>query len=261
MPKLLRMVLALSLASTLHFSTNAQSLSINNTGAVANASSILDVSSTSKGVLIPRMTKVQKNAIAAPATGLLIYQTATDSIGFHYYNGTKWTYLAIGYADSSSWKITGNANITSLNFLGTTNDSALNFRIRNQPSGIIDYSFQNTAIGYNALSGNSTGTSNTAMGYNALSGNLTGTGNTAIGYNSTNALDIGMNNTSLGANSGLGYSSGTGNTSIGVGAFSSANSSNYMALGFGAGGTWSSANNTIELGNFFVTNIHYCLPI
>src|SRR5439155_16631123 len=40
-----------------------------------DASSLLDVTSTTKGVLVPRMTKTERDAIASPATGLLIYQT------------------------------------------------------------------------------------------------------------------------------------------------------------------------------------------
>jgi hypothetical protein len=71
----------------------AQSVGINNTGAAPQSSAILDVSSTTKGVLIPRMTKAQKNAITAPAIGLLVYQLSPDSIGFHYFNGTNWLYL------------------------------------------------------------------------------------------------------------------------------------------------------------------------
>ena len=46
-----------------------------------NASSLLDLSSTSKGFLVPRMTEAQKNAISSPAQGLLIYQT-DGTIGF-----------------------------------------------------------------------------------------------------------------------------------------------------------------------------------
>lgn len=39
-------------------------------------SSVLDISSTIKGVLLPRLTTAQRNAISNPATGLLIYETA-----------------------------------------------------------------------------------------------------------------------------------------------------------------------------------------
>jgi hypothetical protein len=51
-------------------------------------SAILNISSVTRGLLIPRMTTVQKNAIASPATGLQVYDTSTNSLEF--YNGTAW---------------------------------------------------------------------------------------------------------------------------------------------------------------------------
>ncbi|MBK8343394.1 MAG: hypothetical protein IPL12_08850 [Bacteroidetes bacterium] len=56
----------------------AQNISINTTGAVADASAMLDITSTTKGILVPRMTTVQRNAIASPATGLLVYDTTLN---------------------------------------------------------------------------------------------------------------------------------------------------------------------------------------
>src|SRR5688572_27576991 len=100
----------------------AQSLGVNATGAPAANSSILDVSSTDKGVLVPRMSKVQKNAIVTPATGLLIFQDAPDSIGFHYYTGTKWAWIDTA-SSKTGWALTGNAGTdTTVNFLGTTDN-------------------------------------------------------------------------------------------------------------------------------------------
>ena len=58
-------------------------------GAAADPSSMLDVTSTSKGILVPRMTAAQRTAIVSPANGLLVYQTDA-TIGFWYYNGTSW---------------------------------------------------------------------------------------------------------------------------------------------------------------------------
>jgi hypothetical protein len=56
------------------------------------ASAKLDVSSTTQGVLIPRMTTVNRDAITSPATGLQVYNTNTNE--FNYYNGTVWTTLS-----------------------------------------------------------------------------------------------------------------------------------------------------------------------
>ncbi len=54
----------------------------------------LEVQSTNKGILIPRMTESQKNAILNPATGLLVYQTDGENAGFYYFDGMEWVNLA-----------------------------------------------------------------------------------------------------------------------------------------------------------------------
>lgn len=59
-----------------------------------NASAILDVTSTARGFLAPRMTTAQKNAIATPATGLLVYDTTLNA--FNFYNGSVWGGLGGG---------------------------------------------------------------------------------------------------------------------------------------------------------------------
>jgi hypothetical protein len=53
-------------------------VSVNATGAFADNSAILDVSSTAQGLLIPRMTTVQRDAIVSPALSLLIFNTTTN---------------------------------------------------------------------------------------------------------------------------------------------------------------------------------------
>jgi hypothetical protein len=54
-------------------------------------SAMLHVQDTAKGLLIPRMTAAQKNAINNPAKGLLIYQLDELEEGFWYFNGSQWT--------------------------------------------------------------------------------------------------------------------------------------------------------------------------
>ena len=66
----------------------SQSLAVNSDGTTANASAMLDVKSTAKGLLPPRMDSTQRNAIASPATGLTIYNTTINA--FQVYNGTAW---------------------------------------------------------------------------------------------------------------------------------------------------------------------------
>ena len=55
-----------------------------------DASAALDITSTTGGLLVPRMTETQRNAISSVATGLMIYQT-DGTEGFYYYNGSSWT--------------------------------------------------------------------------------------------------------------------------------------------------------------------------
>jgi hypothetical protein len=74
------------------FIIKAQSVAINTDGSSAAASALLDVKSTTQGILIPRMTAAQRTAIATPATGLMVYQTDATA-GFYFYNGTAWTSL------------------------------------------------------------------------------------------------------------------------------------------------------------------------
>lgn len=64
-----------------------------------NASSALDVTSTTKGFLMPRMTTTERTAIATPATGLQVYDTDTNSQW--YFNGTVW--VKDFFASDSKW--------------------------------------------------------------------------------------------------------------------------------------------------------------
>src|SRR5688500_19261819 len=59
-----------------------QGIAIGNNSATPHASAMLDIQSTSKGVLIPRVTSEQRTTINAPATGLLVFDTNTGSFWF-----------------------------------------------------------------------------------------------------------------------------------------------------------------------------------
>ena len=89
------------------FATTAQSVGINADGIAANASAMLDVSSTTKGFLPPRMTGAQRATITSPAQGLMIYCTDCGSSGEpQYYDGTQWKNLIGGTATTSTPRVT-----------------------------------------------------------------------------------------------------------------------------------------------------------
>jgi len=76
-------------------STMAQ-VAINEDGSTADASAMLEIKSTSKGVLLPRMTETQILAIASPAAGLIVFNT--DNNRFYLYDdgSGKWKEIALG---------------------------------------------------------------------------------------------------------------------------------------------------------------------
>ena len=80
-----------------------------------DASAALDITSTTGGFLMPRMTETQRDDINPAATGLMIYQT-DGTAGFYYYNGSSWEgYYSKNEVDTLianlQTQITNNANL------------------------------------------------------------------------------------------------------------------------------------------------------
>ena len=94
LPILKTIILLLVFGVIINLKASAQyGVSINTTGNSAVNSAILDVSSTTKGFLPPRMTEVQRDQIPFVA-GLMIYNTTTNKP--NYYNGTEWLFPGTG---------------------------------------------------------------------------------------------------------------------------------------------------------------------
>jgi hypothetical protein len=127
MKKLVVLFLAFALANSLH----AQ-VGFNNPS--PDAKSLLDLTATDKGLLIPRMTTALRDAISSsPATpeSLLVYDT--DLKGFYFFQGTSWYSLSgwIKAIGSNNVSLAGNANVTgtmsagNLNTTGTVSSASL----------------------------------------------------------------------------------------------------------------------------------------
>ncbi len=84
-------------------------VAINRDGSAPNASSMLDLKSPSKGMLVPRMTNIQRDAISGPAVGLIIYNT--NEHAHQMFDGTRWsTLVAADCIPSPPGNILGNVN-------------------------------------------------------------------------------------------------------------------------------------------------------
>jgi trimeric autotransporter adhesin len=202
-------------------------VAINADGSLPDTSSMLDVKSNEKGVLVPRMSQSQRNAIPGPATGLLIYQTVsppskspmtilTDSPpGFYYNSGTPWAPAWLIVGTGSGWGLSGNSGTTLVsNFIGTTDNQDIIFKRNNERAAYIG--LNNTSFGINSLNPLNTGTYNTAIGGGSLLLNTTGNNNTAIGNGSLLVNTTGYDNSGNGVSTLRSNTSGYQNTASGT---------------------------------------------
>jgi hypothetical protein len=213
-----------------------------------HASAVLELKSTNKGVLVPRVTTAQRNAIASPATGLLVFDSTTG--GFWFYSGTTWKDLSTGAVlkdadgdtkiqveesadeDIIRFDVGGTEhfrmqagrlyvmNTGSSVFLGEsagfrddlTNNNNVYIGYTAGFQGIIAES--NVAVGYEALQSN-TANHSTAIGYHALTENVNGLANTATGSRALSTNLSGSHNTASGFLSMLSNTAGDQNSAFG----------------------------------------------
>jgi hypothetical protein len=245
-------------------------VAINSTGANPDNSAMLDVTSTTKGMLIPRMTTAERTAIASPATGLLVYDNTLSL--FYYYNGSAWTPLA---TPGSNWSTVGNSStINGTHFIGTTDNQHFEIRTNNilhtrirttgqievfntgssvylgENAGLNDdlSNRRNVGVGYNALVSVVTGSFNTAAGYQALQ-NTTASSNTGIGYQALSANTTGTMNSAMGQNALLNSTTGSWNTAVGAQALSGSNTGSYnVGIGYSPLTANTTGTNNIGIG-------------
>jgi hypothetical protein len=123
MKKLSLLILLISISFMSAFS---QGVGINNTNSAPDASSMLDVSSTNKGLLLPRLALTQTTSaspVTSPVTSLLVYNTATVNDvtpGYYYWNGSAWVRFISGSTANLTFNNSGSGSASGTVYNGTT---------------------------------------------------------------------------------------------------------------------------------------------
>ena len=118
MIKLCNLVLIISSIMLINVQICAQNVGIRVDGSTPDNSAMLDIKSTSGGLLIPRMTKSQRDSISSPATSLIIYQT-DNTPGFYYNAGTP---------SSPNWVRSSNSNDPTVFTTVRRNDTTMTWK-------------------------------------------------------------------------------------------------------------------------------------
>ena len=242
------------LAAFLLFSSAiyGQSIGIGTTS--PNASAQLDISSSSRGLLIPRMDSNAVKAIVSPAMGLMVYDSSRKQLLVNM--GTAVTPDWENIVAKSGWSLTGNGGTGGIALLGTVDGNPLKFVVGGNLAGVVDggYSFQNaytTALGVNAVSvplssGAQESYESTAIGYAALQNG--GEYDIAIGFGALQTnTGHGSDNIGIGS-SALQNNSGYHNIAIGQNTLQNNSGSFNITIGQLAGASTTSGGNNTYVG-------------
>jgi hypothetical protein len=257
---------------------NAQ-VKISNNNSSPDASAMLDIESSSKGLLLPRMSGSQMNLISNAAKGLLVFNL-TDS-SFYMHLDTGWTKIATGLnvwtkngddiynnnsgntgigtsSPANKLHVNGNVKVDgNINLLNSTNTTGVIYKeglpfLHN--AGVTAQ--QNVYLGTNAGSFASTAKKNVAVGSEALA-NSEGADNTAVGYRAAYSLVGGTTYTESYKNTFIGYLCGE-NATGGINNVAVGNEAGYsLATGSNGNvlvGSTAGRNITTGVGNVLIGN-------
>jgi Chaperone of endosialidase len=208
-----RLLLSVILITIFGNSSFAQSLAINTDGSTANASAILDIKSTVKGLLIPRMNTSERTGIGSPATGLQVYDTDLNLL--YVYNGSAWVALNTG---TNYWTLSGgniyNNSGTNVGIGTTTPGDKLevngNIRLTNTGTLLAGPSTTGSAYSITIRAGDPY----VPVGGSGGSVNITATNNMPAGGSGYSNLGPSGN---INLTSGSGYNTAGGNINITAG--------------------------------------------
>ena len=231
---------------------------------------ILDIRSTNQGLLPPRMTRAERDAIAAPVSGLLIFQKDITPGFYFFQDGIGWMPLGASGGGGGANTSLSNLQSTAINTdllpgnsaiysLGSASlswkDIYFNGDVFLQGTRFISSRGTNAFFGSAAGNSSITGFYNTATGNNSLITNIGGYWNTATGYealkNTNGNVSNGASNTGTGFQALVLNTTGSYNTADGVLTLSNKTTGDRnSALGVGAGANLPSGDNNTFLGAY-----------
>jgi len=110
-------------------------IGINADGSQPDPSAVLDVKSTNRGMLIPRITTASRDLIPSPANGLLIYNTTSNR--FNYFNGTYWYEIQAAFITSSVGTLNPGGGVSINTSPGATPENCAMLDVNNPDRGIL----------------------------------------------------------------------------------------------------------------------------
>jgi len=153
-------------------------------------------------------TAANLNAYLKTYNGGVIYCTSDSALYFRSNGASRWVQIlpSGGTTGLNAWLITGNSGTTAgTNFLGTTDNKGLMFKVNGIQSAFLDYALGNASWGYQSMLNNSTGSNNTASGITSMLSNVSGNHNSAFGEQSLYSMTSGEKNVALGYSAGKYY--------------------------------------------------------
>ena len=220
------------LLSFLYISMSAQSVGINDDGSSPDPDAMLDIKSTTKGVLIPRTTKAM---VSNPKAGMLIYDTASKA--FSYHNGISWRDLNAGVTTL----IRDTDDDTKIQVEASNDEDVIRFNVGGSEKMRLDgKTLHLSADGTSVFVGNGAGEFDDGANYSTVLGveagrdHTSGFGNTLLGYQAGRKNVSGGYNTFIGLSAGDSDTTGLFNTFIGAKSGQSLNGNKNLIIGFDA---------------------------
>jgi hypothetical protein len=199
----------------------------------ADSKSVLDLSSTTKGFLAPRMTTTQKNAISSPTTGLLVYDSTLNACSV--YTGAAWIQVASLTGTETFTNKSIDAATNTLTNIGNSSIAAA--------AGIVD-----TKLATIATAGKVSNSATTATASNTASTIMLRDGSGQVAASTFTGAVVGNADTATTATNGSTVSTSSNASFYPL--FSSSSSNGAHAFNLGTGLTFNPSTNTLATTNF-----------